>query len=152
MYLYSDLKKTEILESNKKKIKESNHKEPSYFFESNINKDIDYLKENNMKKNCFLEHYDQTEKIIEEKLKAYNKNKIFKQENELNNRHNSHLIKILNGVIKSPEKENRNLNGTFLTANGEFDENMRTIDEKTTQSICNPNLFSNMNFENNYHM
>jgi hypothetical protein len=151
MFLYSDFKKTEIFESNKKKIKENNYKEPSYFFDSNIDKNIDYLKENNSKKNSFLEHYDQKEKFLEEKSKEYNSSKILKQENELNNKKKNNLIKILNGVMKSPVNDNKNLDGTFLTANGDFDENMKTIDIKTTQSICNQNLFSNMNFESDYH-
>jgi len=97
-----------------------------------------------------LEHYDKKTKIIEEKLKAYNTNKISKKENEIKNKNTNNLIKILNGVIKSPIKDQKNLNSTFLTANLDFDENMETIDDKTTQRISNPNLFSEMNIENDY--
>jgi hypothetical protein len=118
MYLYSDLKNCEIVNGNKSKGKEANHREVSLFNSQNLSKNIDNLKSSISKRNYFIDKYKEKGKKIEEKSKEYELN-IKKKENELKYKKSNSLINILNKVISSnttPIKREKDL---FIT-DGDF--------------------------------
>jgi hypothetical protein len=151
MYLYSDLKQTELIEENKSRLKEfnKNNKISSIFNDINLEKNIDNIKESLSKKNNFFDLYSKKEKQIKEHIRAYNIKSLEKKENENKLNKQNNINKILNDIkIESDcdSNNNSNLNSNSNSNRKSYLNKNEKIANETFLTACkNLNLEENMN-------